>query len=507
MRSLNGPPIYLKLPPVAGVSKLVAALTVALAAVPVSDGALRAEVDRLVVALAAARQLPYHGELPAQAVTREAAAREIAVATGIGVSSRPGDLEGEILERLGLVPAGADPGALLARTIEPSPFASPSLGTKLGTSLGTTSGISPDVTYDLASGRLLVPDFVPLEDQRIALSHQIAHAIADQHFGLRDFLKLSPDGGRGLESDAQRARLAVVEGDASLSALELTDPREEFLGTTALSTLAGRLRRAIATPGARPWFGELQGFTHVDGFLFVARARARGPWSAVDALWTDPPASTEQVLHPEKYDACEPPVVVDQTELPTLPGFGRPAASDVLGELETRAWLASVLPAEIAARAAAGWGGDRAGVYTAKPGASPDGGAASAIQRPLAWLTVWDDAGEAEDFARGAARVLAAQATGQAARRGTNDEHRGPAGTASDGDRAIFPSPAGAYALGRRGEVVALLFAAPDPVPAALDQMLEGWRRRPTATRRGAPRPRRAAPPGCPRRDRAAGRE
>ena len=57
---------------------------------------------------------------------------------------------------------------------------------------------------------------------------------------------------------------------------------------------------------------------------------ARGPWSAVDALWTDPPASTEQGLHPEKYDACEAPIAVDEATLPGLPGFGRPTATDVL---------------------------------------------------------------------------------------------------------------------------------------------------------------------------------
>ena len=38
--------------------------------------------------------------------------------------------------------------------------------------------------------------------------------------------------------------------------------------------------------------------------------RARQPWSAVDALWRDPPASSEQVLHREKYDACEAPIAV-----------------------------------------------------------------------------------------------------------------------------------------------------------------------------------------------------
>ncbi|HEY5090348.1 MAG TPA: hypothetical protein VIK30_10265 [Polyangia bacterium] len=448
----------------AGASRLVAALTVALAAAPVTDGAMRTEVDHLVLALAAARHLPFRGTLAARTVTREAAEREIAIAIGVGVASASGEVDGEILKRLGLIPVGADTGVLLAKIHAPS------------ASLGAH--------YDLDSARLSVPDFIPLENQRVTLIHEIAHAIADQHFGLRDFLKMAPDtasgGARRLDGDAQRARLAIVEGDATLSGLELGDPHEGFLGTHARAALAGRLRDATTLGVAPLWFGELASFTHVDGFLFVARARAAGPWSAVDALWADPPASTEQVLHPEKYDACEPPVAVDEATLPSLPGFGRPAGSDVLGELVARTWLASVLPPEIAARAAAGWGGDRAGIYTAKPDASPDAGAASATLRPLAWLTVWDDAGEAEDFARAAAQVIAAQ---------------------------VLTPQAGVTALDRRGETVALLFGAPAPAAPALDEMLDGWRRRQTASRRSAPRPRHGAPPGCRRRDRAAGRE
>ena len=105
---------------------------------------------------------------------------------------------------------------------------------------------------------------------------------------------------------------------------------------------------------------------HVDGLLFVARVRARQPWSAIDALWRDPPASSEQLLHREKYDACEAPIAVPDSVLPALPGFDRPKASDVLGELVVRAWLSTALPPEIAARAAAGWGGDRAGIYAAR---------------------------------------------------------------------------------------------------------------------------------------------
>jgi hypothetical protein len=165
----------------------------------------------------------------------------------------------------------------------------------------------------------------------------------------------------------------------------------------------------------------------------------------------------------------------------------------VLGEWAVRTWLAATLPAEIAARAAAGWGGDRAGIYAPQaPAPLPapaDGGAAVAPLAPLAWLTLWDDPAEADDFARAATQRLARLAGAEA--------------PDDDDGHTIFRTPGGAFALARREDAVALLLAAPDPAAAsALEAMLEAVR--PRASRRAAPRPRRGAQPGCPRRDRAA---
>ena len=342
---------------------------------------------------------------------------------------------------------------------------------------------APSATYDPATQRLLVPDFLPLDGQRVALIHEIAHAVTDQRFDLRRFLAPSSDAATApLDGDATRARLALVEGDATLATLEVVDRSGAFLRPTALGALADRLR-ATAGEDQPPWLAEMTRFMHVDGFLFVARVRARQPWSAIDALWRDPPASSEQVLHRDKYESCEAPIAVPESAFPPLPGFDRPKASDVMGELVVRAWLATALPPEIAARAAAGWGGDRAALYAAVPAAAPaaapsnrpDGGGEAppapplrtAQAPPLAWLTIWDDGGEADDFARAAAAV------------------------------------AGGANVMRRGEAVASFLGAPELAPAALEGMLDGWKATLKAAK--AARSRRAAQPACSRRDRAAG--
>jgi hypothetical protein len=453
---------------VAGLGRLAASLVLALAAAPLTDATLRPQIDKLVAAVSAARRLPFRGTLPVRALGRGDLARATALAVGEGMDNAAARTEDELLRRLGLLPAGSTAGELAARSY--------------------ALAAAPIARYDAATTTLLVPDFIPFDAQKTELAHEIAHAVADQHFGLRRFLGIAPEGEPRESGDATRARLAIVEGDALLAGLEVADPRESFLGMHALTALAARLRTAPAA-GAPDWFQALGELTHVDGLLFVAGVRAHRPFAAVDALWKDPPASTEQILHPEKYDACEAPIAVEVAALPTLPGFGRPTGNDVLGEWAIRTWLGATLPGEIAARAAAGWGGDRAGIYTPEPAATAaDAGTATPAFAPLAWLTVWDDPAEADDFARAAVQRLSKLA-------GTDTPD-------DEGGRTIFRTPAGAFALARREDAVALLVGAPEPAAPALEAMLDAAR--PRASRRAAPRPRRGAQPGCPRRDRAA---
>ena len=129
--------------------------------------------------------------------------------------------------------------------------------------------------FDAVTGRLWVPGWIALDAQRVALTHAVAHAVADQRFGFRRLMDIAPDGHSRLAGDARRARLAVVEGDAMLTGLEVLDPRETFLAPPQLNALAARLRAAGQDP-AGGWPATLATFTHVTGLLFVARA-ARAP--------------------------------------------------------------------------------------------------------------------------------------------------------------------------------------------------------------------------------------
>ncbi|HEY1404361.1 MAG TPA: hypothetical protein VGB05_09565, partial [Pyrinomonadaceae bacterium] len=80
----------------------------------------------------------------------------------------------------------------------------------------------------------------------------------------------------------------------------------------------------------------------------------------MDELFRHPPASSDQVLHPEKYFVNEQPREVLLDEGPFTANEWKVAATTPLGELGVRGLLLKSLTAAEAARAASGWGGDRA---------------------------------------------------------------------------------------------------------------------------------------------------
>jgi hypothetical protein len=231
----------------------------------------------------------------------------------------------------------------------------------------------------------------PVEEYTAA--HELTHALQDQRFGLKTL---------GLDATEQSDRTlgaqSLVEGDASLAGLYWSQQN------LSLADL-GEILKAASEPAAQqaldalpPLVREILMFPYVQGLEFVMGLQATGGWGAVDAAYARPPASTEQVLHPERYRAAESPM--DVALLGDLaPGLGDGwtlAYEDTLGELGLRTWVAPAPAAGAANAAAVGWGGDRVGLYR-----GPDGAWAIVLR------TAWDDAAAAQRFASAAGPVVA----------------------------------------------------------------------------------------------------
>jgi hypothetical protein len=257
--------------------------------------------------------------------------------------------------------------------------------------------------YDPPRETFYLADWLPQLLQRGVVAHEVTHALQDQHFDLERWLADMPP-----TEDESLARAAVAEGDAMAAMIAyLLEPMGA--GVEDLPPLSDLMGGQGAMAGAYPSFDaapealqRLLLFPYVEGSDFVREALARGGWDAVDQLYRDPPTSSEQILHPDRYfDARDEPRVL---ALPAADAGLSLITEGSWGEFGTRLALAAAL-ADTArpAVAASGWDGDRFALW-----GEPDGGL-----RYL-WVSAWDSPAIAERFAEAYAQAAMDRAPGSA---------------------------------------------------------------------------------------------
>jgi hypothetical protein len=235
----------------------------------------------------------------------------------------------------------------------------------------------------------LVGDAVPAgpELAEFVLAHELTHALEDQRFGL----PLST----GLSDDRTLAETALIEGTASVV---MERYAQRFLDPLALAAEAASLDSGAS--GDLPRFAEAEvTFSYLDGARFVEDLITLGTgWTLVDyAYQRRMPATTEQILHPEKYVDDERPIRVAP---PHSPGPGwRALDTGTLGEFGTREVLAEGEPGLGADLGADGWGGDRYRLFArAGAPAACAGDCRSTHALGIAWRS--DDEANARELTR-----------------------------------------------------------------------------------------------------------
>ena len=171
---------------------------------------------------------------------------------------------------------------------------------------------------------------------RITFAHEYTHGLQDEHFGLDTFID-----GEELNDDAYLARLALVEGDASLAMTEFLFLHLDEITAQDLASLqeGGDDGSDKALEAAPAIIRETFLFPYIYGLDFVTVVQEDG-WDAVDAAFADPPQSTEQILHPEKYLTRDEPTVVSLPPLTDTLGAGwRLVEAETLGEFQLGLYL------------------------------------------------------------------------------------------------------------------------------------------------------------------------
>lgn len=167
------------------------------------------------------------------------------------------------------------------------------------------------------------------------LAHELSHALADQHFKIGRFIDGAKSG-----DDAELARQAVVEGQASWL---MADYESRQRDGTSLTEVPSRLPAWSSFDDKASFaFPELEKaplylrvnllFPYWEGGRFQQAVLARSGPRGFREVFTTPPVSSQQILHPEAYFEHRHP---EQPALPLarLKGY-RTLTAGVLGEAD-----------------------------------------------------------------------------------------------------------------------------------------------------------------------------
>ena len=219
------------------------------------------------------------------------------------------DLDSRVLQLLGAVPRGTDLKALREDLMS-----------------GQVAGY-----YDPETGEVVVrvPEGGGSLDAngQTTLAHELDHALTDQALGL-------PDIETAGASDANLARLALVEGDATLlmqrfalQSIGLLDQLGAALGPDAAAA-----QQDLA--GVPPYLRSELMFPYTTGMAYACRLQEDGGWRGVDAAYDRLPSSSAEVLFADRA-GLRP---VDPVDVEAPGGTWDEAERDTLGAAELQ-WL------------------------------------------------------------------------------------------------------------------------------------------------------------------------
>ena len=225
----------------------------------------------------------------------------------------------------------------------------------------------------------------------LALAHEYVHSFQDASF---DFDRLGD-----LQEKEEEDRLnteysvtidALMEGDAqaaSIGYLGLSlgaDAVDEWLDN-------GVAEASIQDDGSGSALDRMAIFPYSEGLRFVLYLWLKGGWEEVDKAYADPPKTTEQIMHPDRYVAGDEPLGLKLQDLSDGLGDGwRQTDDGVFGEFDVYNYIRTGTDDDLNARSVAdGWNGGRMAIYAY----------GSDSERVVLHLVLsWDNDDEANEF-------------------------------------------------------------------------------------------------------------
>src|SRR5712664_4783174 len=160
--------------------------------------------------------------------------------------------------------------------------------------------------YDPKAHEFYVADWIPIDDQRMVMAHELTHALEDQHFKIEAWAKAARP-----NDDGELARESVLEGSAMAAMVEYllqgSGKSVTEMPEFDPSTLTGDLGNTPSLQKAPPFIKDTLVFPYFSGMTFTAAALKPGGWSSLGKVFSNPPASTQQIMHPNLYKSGHVP--------------------------------------------------------------------------------------------------------------------------------------------------------------------------------------------------------
>ncbi len=213
--------------------------------------------------------------------------------------------------------------------------------------------------YDPEAQEFYIADWIPLEDQRMVMAHELAHALEDQHFQIKKWLKAAQP-----NDDGELARQAVLEGSATAAMIDylLQGAGKSLKDLPDLdpALLVGSLGDTPTLKKAPRFIKDALIFPYFGGLQFSKDFLAQSGWEGLRGVFEKPPLSTQQILHPELYRAGRKPAAMElAVDTAVVKGEWKQLIDNTLGEFGWKEVLQEALSRERAAEIAKGWVGDR----------------------------------------------------------------------------------------------------------------------------------------------------
>jgi len=217
--------------------------------------------------------------------------------------------------------------------------------------------------YDPDSQEFFIADWNAPADERMVMSHELTHALQDQHFHIDKWTDAAKP-----NDDAELARDAVIEGSALAAMLDYSIRGQgsvRDLGAIDPTELMGDPDSSPELAKAPKILQDELLFPYVVGMTFTQRVlKASSGWPDFHRVFENPPVSTQQVMHPDLYLQNVTPAKI---KLPDTKGSisedWKKLDENVMGEFGISEVFKQFLDKDRAASLAAAWSADRYAIY------------------------------------------------------------------------------------------------------------------------------------------------